>query len=137
MNWLHLQNIGAWVLRTSIETSLIALLVLAAQFILRKRVSARWRYNLWLLVVLRLVLPAFPQSRWSPFNWMAAGGGASTASIQSMQAKRINAPARPLPMPQARPMRNIEPESPHQVASASTEQETDSLQRIVQQPRSQ
>src|SRR3954468_24079584 len=58
----------AWVLRTTWEASLIAVLVLVAQWLLRGRVSARWRYNLWLLVVARLVLPAVPGSRVSPCN---------------------------------------------------------------------
>src|SRR4051812_33699028 len=58
----------AWVLRTTWEASLIALLVLLAQWLLRGRVSARWRYNLWLLVVARLLLPTVPGSRASPFN---------------------------------------------------------------------
>ena len=60
----------AWVLRTTWEASLIALLVLLAQWLLRGRVSARWRYNLWLLMVARLVLPAVPGSRASPFNFV-------------------------------------------------------------------
>jgi beta-lactamase regulating signal transducer with metallopeptidase domain len=57
-----------WVLRTTWEASLIAALVLIAQHLLRGRVSARWRYNLWLLVVARLLLPAVPGTHYSPFN---------------------------------------------------------------------
>src|SRR3954470_15837339 len=57
-----------WVLRTTVEASLIAALVLVAQHLLRGRVSARWRYNLWLLVLLRLLLPAVPGTQYSPFN---------------------------------------------------------------------
>src|SRR5690242_112687 len=59
-----------WLLRASFEASLVAVLVVLAQFALRKRVSARWRYNLWLLVLARLALPVFPESRLSPFNWL-------------------------------------------------------------------
>jgi beta-lactamase regulating signal transducer with metallopeptidase domain len=57
-----------WVVRTTWEASLIAALVLLAQWMLRGRVSARWRYNLWLLVVARLLLPAVPGTHYSPFN---------------------------------------------------------------------
>src|SRR5437867_4511483 len=62
------RTVLSWVGRTTWEASLIAILVLLAQWLLRGRVSARWRYNLWLLVVARLVLPAVPGSRVSPFN---------------------------------------------------------------------
>ncbi|MDB5305488.1 MAG: hypothetical protein JWM97_3037, partial [Phycisphaerales bacterium] len=60
----------AWVARASWQASVVAALVLLAQFLLRGRVSARWRYNLWLLVVARLLLPSMPGTRFSPFNWL-------------------------------------------------------------------
>ena len=66
----------AWAARTTFEASLIAALVLLAQWLLRGRVSARWRYNLWLLVVARLVLPAVPGSPVSPFNYIRVPAGA-------------------------------------------------------------
>ena len=50
----------AWVLRTTWEASLLVALVLAAQWALKGKVSNRWRYNLWFLVVARLLLPAPP-----------------------------------------------------------------------------
>lgn len=100
----HAPATVSWVWRASIEASLLAGLVVAAQFVLRGRVSARWRYNLWLLVILRLVLPVFPQSRLSPFNWMHApavadriGQPSTTGSID------LQTTSRPIPMPVARP----------------------------------
>lgn len=54
--------------RSSWQAAVLAMLVLAAQWILRSRLSARWRYNLWLLVLLRLVVPVTPASPWSVFN---------------------------------------------------------------------
>ena len=104
----------AWVLRTTWEASLIALLVLAAQWLLRGRVSARWRYNLWLLVVARLVLPAVPGHRASPFNFVqlpAAAGQRATpqrvvtpsrhAPLRAMPVTPL--PAVPAPVPERRP----------------------------------
>ena len=44
------------------------------QFALRKRLSAAWRFALWLPVLLRLLVPALPESSWSLFNarrWLA------------------------------------------------------------------
>src|SRR4051794_40031137 len=103
----------AWVGRTTWEASLIAALVLAAQWLLRGRVSARWRYNLWLLVVARLVLPTVPGSRVSPFNLVQLP---TTAVGQRAEPSRVETPPRvpggataprqlPAPVPGAGPAR--------------------------------
>jgi len=57
---------GVW--RASWQASVLALLVLAIQLILRERLSARWRYRLWMLVLIRLALPVTPPSPMSLFN---------------------------------------------------------------------
>lgn len=59
----------AW---ASAHASLIVLLLLGLYSTLRWRMSARWRYALWGLVVLRLLLPMVPGSRFSPLNLLAA-----------------------------------------------------------------
>ena len=46
-----------WLFRTSWQVAALVLLILAAQQILGSRLSPRWRYALWWVVVLRLVLP--------------------------------------------------------------------------------
>lgn len=46
-----------WLVRNSTGAAVVALLVLAVQWMLGNRISARWRHNLWLLVMVRLVLP--------------------------------------------------------------------------------
>ncbi len=57
-----------WLLRTSWQASVLVLLVLAAQWLFRGRLNARWQYALWLLVVARLAMPSLPTSSWSVFN---------------------------------------------------------------------
>ncbi|MEO6053898.1 MAG: M56 family metallopeptidase [Chthoniobacterales bacterium] len=46
-----------WVMNLSLPASLLILLVLAVSWIARKRLSPRWRYALWFLVMLRLLIP--------------------------------------------------------------------------------
>ena len=46
----------------------LALLVIFVQALFARRLAARWRYNLWLLVLLRLLLPVTPAARFSVFN---------------------------------------------------------------------
>jgi beta-lactamase regulating signal transducer with metallopeptidase domain len=57
-----------WVLQTSWQAVVLAGLILAAQWMLRKRLSASWRHGLWLLLIARLLMPAAPQSAFSVFN---------------------------------------------------------------------
>src|SRR5258705_6844299 len=63
-----LENAAQWLLRASWQAAVLALLILAIQWIAGSRLSARMRYNLWMLVVLRLLLPALPSSPLSIHN---------------------------------------------------------------------
>jgi beta-lactamase regulating signal transducer with metallopeptidase domain len=54
-----------WLLTASARAALLSLVVLGLQVLLRHRVPARWRYALWLPVLLVLLTPAFPESQWS------------------------------------------------------------------------
>jgi len=57
-----------WLLFASLRASVLALAVLGLQFAFRRWVPARWRHALWLPVVLVLVLPVLPASRFSVEN---------------------------------------------------------------------
>ena len=57
---------GVWTL--SWQAALLGLMVLLAQFLSRRWLTASWRYNLWLLVVARLLLPFSAASHLSIFN---------------------------------------------------------------------
>ncbi len=63
-----LRTASAWAAQAGCEACVVAAAVLLVQRLLGRRISARWRYNLWLLVALRLVLPAVPGLSISPFN---------------------------------------------------------------------
>jgi bla regulator protein BlaR1 len=57
-----------WLLRASWQASVLILLVLLAQLLLRKHLAPRWRHALWFLVLVRLALPVSIESRLSLFN---------------------------------------------------------------------
>ncbi|MDB5291131.1 MAG: hypothetical protein JWL69_2372 [Phycisphaerales bacterium] len=86
----------AWVARASWQASVVAALVLLAQLLLRGRVSARWRYNLWLLVVARLMLPSMPGTRFSPFNWLHFNAAAQVVASPEIPRAAV---ARATPVP--------------------------------------
>lgn len=56
------------VLTISCQASLLAVIVLTSQSIMGRWLSPRWRYALWSVVVIRLVMPIAPGSTWSIFN---------------------------------------------------------------------
>src|SRR5438477_255993 len=62
------QALFDWVWRTSLQAAVLIALVFLVQLIFGRVLSARWRYGLWLLVLLRLSMPMVPASAWSVFN---------------------------------------------------------------------
>src|SRR5687768_3817903 len=58
--------------RASWQAALLTIVVLLLQWILKDKLPARWRYNLWLIVLLRLLLPVLPESPISIYNLFAA-----------------------------------------------------------------
>lgn len=63
MNTLDL--VFDWLLQASLRASLLALVVLPLQWMLRKHLSARFLHALWLPVLVVALMPVWPQSRWS------------------------------------------------------------------------
>ena len=58
-----------WVLHATWSASILIALILLIQGLLRDKLARRWRYALWLLVVVRLALPVSPGSAVSVFNF--------------------------------------------------------------------
>jgi beta-lactamase regulating signal transducer with metallopeptidase domain/Tol biopolymer transport system component len=65
----YAQPFFSWLLRTTIQASVVICLILLIQAAFRKRFTARWQYALWLILVVRMILPWAPQSRISIYNY--------------------------------------------------------------------
>lgn len=61
-------SILTWILDTTLKGSIAIALGGVVIALVGKRLGARWRHALWLIVVARLALPFVPQTSWSPFN---------------------------------------------------------------------
>src|SRR5438132_13964611 len=57
-----------WIFATTWQAAVVVELILLAQWIFRKRLSPAGRYGLWLLLVIRLLMPSSPQTAFSIFN---------------------------------------------------------------------
>lgn len=88
-----LDSLFTWFLAATIRASLLALAVLAIQAALRTRMSARWRYVLWLPVALVLVAPSLPESSWSVDRYVVVRATpAPTAASNELQVSLATSP---------------------------------------------
>ena len=90
-----------WLLRSSLQAAVLVLLVLAVQWLGRRWLPPRWRHALWWLVVARLLVPAFPESAFSLFNW-APWRAATPGAVATKAPANYPAPVRfdrPEPQP--------------------------------------
>jgi beta-lactamase regulating signal transducer with metallopeptidase domain len=83
--------IADWLLRTTWQVAVLVAVVGAVHLLVGRRLAPRWRFALWGLVVVRLLLPVIPASPWSVFNlspgvMIAAGPHASSEGTPALAA---------------------------------------------------
>ncbi|NOU87679.1 hypothetical protein GC102_18145 [Paenibacillus sp. LMG 31460] len=66
----HLIDLFDWVWSVSTMASVLVVLIVVMQHLLRHRLKPRWHYLMWLLVIVRLILPWGPESEFSIYNWI-------------------------------------------------------------------
>jgi bla regulator protein BlaR1 len=64
----HLLRFFDWLLWTAIQGSVLIVLIVLIQNILRRSLTVHWHYLLWLLLIVRLASPWLPESKISIFN---------------------------------------------------------------------
>src|SRR5690606_8304483 len=58
------------VLTTTLYVTVLIGFIFLAKWLLKDRLNVRWHYLLWLLVVVRLILPWTPESSFSLYNFV-------------------------------------------------------------------
>lgn len=84
-----LEAVGAAVWRASWQATVLALLVMLLLRLLGERMAPRWRYLLWTVVVIRLLLVTTPAAPWSAFNlvgWKTEAGSPTAVAKQADSA---------------------------------------------------
>ncbi|MBN1670242.1 MAG: M56 family metallopeptidase [Kiritimatiellae bacterium] len=67
--WLHMaDSVLAWLVRTSFQASVLVLLIFAVQKVCGRALRPAWRHGVWLLVLVRLLMPVTPSTGLSVFN---------------------------------------------------------------------
>ncbi|MBB5030913.1 M56 family metallopeptidase [Prosthecobacter vanneervenii] len=85
-----------WLLRTSLEASVLILAVLGLRLMLGTRLSPAWRIGLWMLVGVKLMLPAFIPAGFGLGGWFQQTADASageTVMTQRGVADEVDAAA--------------------------------------------
>jgi beta-lactamase regulating signal transducer with metallopeptidase domain len=94
-----------WLVRTSWQAGILIVAIVAIQLLLgHKRLPPRWAYALWMLVVVRLLMPAVPQSPWSVFNLKVPSWARGVEEARSVNASPAG-PAAKAAIPRNEPAR--------------------------------
>lgn len=81
MNTATLDSVLHWLLRTSLEASVLILAVLGLRVILGNRLSPAWRIGLWMVVGLKLLLPACIPAGFGLGHWWAGESQPPSAMV--------------------------------------------------------
>src|SRR4051794_21318727 len=103
---------GLW--QATWQASALALVVLIIQKTLGKRLGGRGRFALWAIVLVRLLLPAMPQSRFSVFNLVREKK--TTAVVPQVVVTPIEQPQLTVPIIVIGPSRIATPQAAEPIA---------------------
>jgi beta-lactamase regulating signal transducer with metallopeptidase domain len=81
----YLPPLFDWVIETSIMASILVGIILCVKGLLRNRLTPRWHYLLWMILIVRLILPWSPGSSFSIYSILLN----SYESITSEQSQSI------------------------------------------------
>ncbi|PGS77246.1 M56 family metallopeptidase [Bacillus cereus] len=65
---IYLPAFFDWVIETSIMASILVGLILCIKVLFRNKLTPRWQYMLWIILIIRLVLPWSPDSSYSIYS---------------------------------------------------------------------
>ncbi|PHA18980.1 M56 family metallopeptidase, partial [Bacillus wiedmannii] len=65
---VYLPHFFDWLIETSIMASILVGLILCIRVLFRNKLTPRWQYMLWIILIIRLVLPWSPDSSYSIYS---------------------------------------------------------------------
>ncbi|PFR27672.1 MULTISPECIES: M56 family metallopeptidase [Bacillus cereus group] len=72
---IYLPRLFDWVIETSIMASIVVGFILCVKIVLRNKLTPRWQYVLWMILIVRLVLPWSPDSSYSIYSILSYNSG--------------------------------------------------------------
>jgi bla regulator protein BlaR1 len=86
----ELSTFFRWLLVSSVQVSVLICLVFAIKAALRGRLTIRWHYWLWLLLLVRMIMPWAPESKFSIFTFISQ----SKKVIVAQEATEVTFPVK-------------------------------------------
>lgn len=74
---VYLPRFFDWVIETSNMASILVGLILCVKVLLRNKLTRRWQYMLWVILIVRLLLPWSPDSSYSIYSILSYSNGTS------------------------------------------------------------
>ncbi|MDQ0417646.1 bla regulator protein BlaR1 [Croceifilum oryzae] len=87
--YTYLQYFFNWVLDASIMASVLVVLVLLMKGLLRDKLTIRWQYLLWTIVMVRLLLPWAPESSYSIYNFLPSFQDVSSLFDRAVSSEEV------------------------------------------------
>ncbi|WP_462411415.1 M56 family metallopeptidase [Neobacillus sp. Marseille-QA0830] len=69
----YLPRLFDWVINTSIMASILVALILVVKTLLSNKLTPKWHYLLWMILIVRLMLPWSPDSSYSIYSLLSRG----------------------------------------------------------------
>lgn len=83
---IYLPRFFEWVIETSIMASILVALILGVKTLLRNKLTPRWHYLLWMILLVRLILPWSPDSSYSIYSILSRSYE-KAVSVQTVSQK--------------------------------------------------
>ncbi|WP_020061320.1 M56 family metallopeptidase [Bacillus sp. 123MFChir2] len=64
----QLTQVFNWILESSLMASILVGIILFIKLVLKNKLTPRWQYIVWIIVIFRLLLPSAPESSYSIYN---------------------------------------------------------------------
>ncbi|MFQ6421267.1 MULTISPECIES: M56 family metallopeptidase [unclassified Bacillus (in: firmicutes)] len=79
---ISLSTVFDWIINTSIMASILVALILSIKIVLRNKLTARWHYIMWFILIVRLILPWSPDSSYSIYSLLLTDFEPSYSMLQ-------------------------------------------------------
>ncbi|MBN2001635.1 WG repeat-containing protein, partial [candidate division KSB1 bacterium] len=87
---VELSAFSRWIFTNSLKASVLIFLILFIQWLVRDRLPSKWMYVLWLVLVIRLLLPAGFESGFSLYNFFKPFVMMKTAEIPAAKPESVS-----------------------------------------------
>ncbi|MEH7457896.1 M56 family metallopeptidase [Bacillus sp. JJ1127] len=74
---IYLPRLFDWLIETSLMASVLVGIILCVKVVLRNKLTPRWQYMLWMILIVRLLLPWSPDSSYSIYSLLSYSSGVS------------------------------------------------------------